>query len=188
MIYGYIRVSTRAQLEGNSIEAQKISIDREAKIDRYFIDGYTGTKMVRPQWSEMLNEIKRGDTLVVDKMDRFARTISEATDILNRFLDDDIAVIIANLKLRLDSSPTNMLVRNMLLTFSQFERDMIIERTQEGRALARLQTGYKEGRPPKFKKQQIEFALELLDSGYSYNKVALLTGISKTTLWRWRKK
>ena len=74
-------------------------------------------------------------------------------------------------------------MRNMLLAFAEFERDLIIERTQEGKAIARQKDGYREGRPPKFSKQQIDHALELLEK-HSYSQVEQMTGISKSTLVR----
>lgn len=74
-------------------------------------------------------------------------------------------------------------MRNMLLSFAQFERDLIIERTQEGKVIARQRKDYHEGRPPKFSRQQIEHALELLED-HSYSQVEKMTGISKSTLVR----
>lgn len=81
----------------------------------------------------------------------------------------------------------SVLMRNLLLAFAQFERDMIIERTQEGRALARTKPGYKEGRPRKFKNEQIELALKLLEN-YSYSQVSNMTGISISTITRAKRK
>lgn len=70
-----------------------------------------------------------------------------------------------------------------MLAFAGFERDMIVLRTQEGKAIAKHKEGFKEGRPKKYTKAQIEHAISLLDE-YSYNKVAEMTGISKSTLIR----
>ena len=79
------------------------------------------------------------------------------------------------------------LMRNVLLSFAQFERDMIVERTQEGKAIARLKPDYREGRPRKYSKKQINHALELLKT-HSYKQVDELTGISKSTLIRAKKR
>jgi DNA invertase Pin-like site-specific DNA recombinase len=70
--------------------------------------------------------------------------------------------------------------------FAEFERDMIVERTQEGKAIAKQHDDFKEGRPRKFGKQQIQHALELLDT-HSYTEVERMTGISKSTLIRRKK-
>ena len=73
-----------------------------------------------------------------------------------------------------------------MLAFAEFERDMIVERTQEGKAIAKLNPDFKEGRPKKFSKVQINHALDLL-SEYSYKQVEQMTGISKSTLIRAKK-
>lgn len=69
------------------------------------------------------------------------------------------------------------------MAFAEFERDMIVERTQEGKAIARQQPGYREGRPKKYTKKQIDHAIELLEDK-SYKQVEEMTGISKSTLIR----
>ena len=81
----------------------------------------------------------------------------------------------------------SVLLRNVLLSFAQFERDMIVERTSEGKAIARQNPDFKEGRPMKYGKAQINHALELLES-HSYGEVEKMTGISKSTLIRERRK
>ena len=83
----------------------------------------------------------------------------------------------------LDNTPTGKLIRNIMLAFAEFERDMIVERTREGKAIARKQPDYKEGRPKKYGKKQIAHALELLED-HSYKQVEEKTGISKSTLIR----
>lgn len=83
----------------------------------------------------------------------------------------------------IDSSPTGKLIRNIMSSFSEFERDMIIQRTQEGKAIARQNPNFRDGRPKKFSRTQINHALELLQT-YSYKQVAAMTGISRATLGR----
>ena len=83
----------------------------------------------------------------------------------------------------IDHTPTGKLILTVMLGFAEFERDMIIERTQEGRVLARRDPNYKEGRKKKFTRAQMEHALNLLDT-HSYKQVEALTGISKSTLIR----
>ncbi len=185
MKYGYIRVSTRWQAnDGNSIEAQKAALEA-AGVDAYYIDTYTGGKMQRPRLNELINTLKPGDTIVVTKIDRFARTISQATETIELLLEKGIAIYILNLGV-LDSSSTSVLIRNIMLAFAQFERDLIIERTQEGKAIARQDPDYREGRPKKFREEQIRLALHLLETN-SYRQVALMTGISESTIQRAKK-
>ena len=72
-----------------------------------------------------------------------------------------------------------------MLSFSEFERDMIIQRTQEGKAIAKQNPNFRDGRPKKFSRAQINHALELLKT-HSYKQVVSMTGISTTTLIRAR--
>lgn len=79
------------------------------------------------------------------------------------------------------------LVATMLLAFAEFERAQIIERTQSGRQAAMAKPGFRDGRPLKFTALQLEHALGLL-SEYSYKQVEAMTGISRSTLQRAKKK
>ena len=83
----------------------------------------------------------------------------------------------------IDNTPTGKLIRNIMLSFSEFEHDMIVQRTQEGKAIARQNADFKDGRPKKFTRVQLDHALELLEA-HSYKQVARMTGISTTTLYR----
>ena len=85
------------------------------------------------------------------------------------------------------NTPSSKLIRNVFFAFAEFERDMIIERTTEGKAIAKQNPDFREGRPKKYKKAQIEHALELLENN-SYAQVEQLTGISKSTLIRAKRK
>ena len=86
----------------------------------------------------------------------------------------------------LDNTPTGRLIRTILFAFAEFERDMIVERTQEGKMIAKQKDDFREGRPKKFSRKQINHALELLET-YSYKQVESMTGISKSTLIRARR-
>lgn len=182
MKYGYIRVSTRGQAsEGNGLEAQREAL-KAAGAEKLFEDVMTGRVVDRPAFDEMLAKVQSGDEIMVTKLDRFARSVTQASELIGKLLDDGVTVYVLNVG-KLDNSPSGKLMRNMLLAFAEFERDLIVERTQEGKAIARQKPGYREGRPPKFSRQQIEHALDLLDD-HSYGQVSEMTGISKSTLVR----
>lgn len=100
-------------------------------------------------------------------------------------MEQGITINVLNLGV-LNSNSTNTLLRNILLAFAQFERDMIVERTMEGKAIAKTREGYREGRPKKFNKEQIELAMQLLKE-HTYKEVENMTGISKSTLIRAKK-
>ncbi|EGY80706.1 DNA-invertase hin [Peptoniphilus indolicus] len=87
----------------------------------------------------------------------------------------------------MDNTPASKLIRQIFFAFAEFERDLIVERTQEGRAIAKLKSDYREGRPKKFSQKQINHALELKKS-YSYKQVSEMTGISVSTLKRANRK
>lgn len=182
MIYGYARVSTRGQArDGNSLEYQtKLLI--EAGAEKIYHDSFTGTKSDRPEFNKLLNTITGGDTLIVTKLDRFARSLSQGSELITMLIDMDIKVNVLNIGM-MDNSSSGKLIRNIFLSFAEFERDMIIQRTQEGKAIAKQDSNFKEGRPKKFTIQQINLAVELL-TNHTYKQVEAMTGISKSTLIR----
>lgn len=184
MKYGYARVSTVGQAkDGNSLEAQKQKLMEEAVLEEnIFSDAYTGTKRNRPEFEKLLKKLEPGDELIVTKLDRFARSTIDGSQIIKELLENNITVNILNLG-KLDNSPSSKLMRTMFFAFSEFERDMIVERTQEGKAIARQQDDYKEGRPKVHGKKKIDHALDLLKD-HTYNEVVAKTGISKSTLIR----
>ena len=186
MVYGYARVSTKGQAkDGNSLEAQMDAI-RSSGAEKIFVDSFTGTKMERPEFSKLLKEIKDGDTLIVSKLDRFARSVGQASDLITELIDRGVTVNVLNLGI-LSNSSVSTLMRNVLLSFAQFERDMIIQRTQEGKAIAKLDPNFREGRPPVYSTEQKQHALELLESGKTFRQVERMTGISRSTLIRARR-
>ena len=185
-IYGYARVSTVGQAkDGNSLEAQESAL-RAAGATEIFVDTFTGTKMERPEFDRLNSLLQKGDMLIITKLDRFARTVGQASELITDLIDRGITVNVLNLRV-LDNSSISVLMRNILLSFAQFERDMIVQRTQEGRAIARTKEGYREGRPKKYTGAQLRHAMELLKD-HSYTQVARMTGISKSTLIREKKK
>lgn len=182
MIYGYCRVSSRTQLENNSLELQEMEI-----LDRYenaviYKEQVSGIKSDRVVFNDILDNLKRGDTLVTTKLDRLCRSTKEGLDIIKNLQERGINIHILNMGL-IENSPMGDLIITCLLAFSQFERSMIVERTSSGKELARKSDDYKEGRPKKFTKKQISHALKLLED-HSYKEVSLMTGISKSTLIR----
>ena len=187
MVYGYARVSTKGQArEGNSLEAQ-MDLLKSAGAEKIFTDSFTGTKMDRPEFMKLRRLLKEGDTLIVSKLDRFARSVGQASDLITELIDQGVKVNVLNLGI-LSNDSVSTLMRNVLLSFAQFERDMIIERTQEGKAIAKQDPNFREGRPPLYSREQKQHALELLEEGRTFRQVERMTGISKATLVRYRQK
>lgn len=182
-VYGYCRVSTRGQVDGNSLEAQKEQILRDYPSAVIIEEQVSGAKAVRPKFDELVQTLKEGDMLVVTKLDRFARSLSQGNDTINHLLQRGVRVNILNIGM-LDNTPNSKLIRNIFFSFAEFERDMIYERTQEGKALARQRADFKEGRPRKFNPTKVDEALNYIESGNSYKRASEVFGISKTTLIR----
>ncbi|MFS0890656.1 recombinase family protein [Peribacillus frigoritolerans] len=181
MKIGYARVSTLDQ----SLEAQITALTNEG-CEKIYSEKFTGTKADRPQFKELLSKLETGDTLVVTKLDRFARSTGDAIQTVKELFNKGVKVHVLNMGL-VEDTPTGRLIFNIMSSFAEFERDMIVERTQEGKAIAKQREDFREGRPNKYSKKQIEHALGLLDS-HSYKEVENMTGISKSTLIRAKKK
>ncbi len=183
MIYGYARVSTKGQAtNGNSIEDQWEQLAKNG-CDEIVAEQYTGTTTDRPEFSKLVARMSKGDTLMVTKLDRLARSAREGLDVIEDLLAKGIAIRILNMGV-FDDSPVGKVTRTVLLAFAEFERDMIVERTQAGRKIAMQRPDYQNGRPLKYDESRRLHAINMILAGSSYNAVARDTGISKSTLIR----
>ena len=143
--------------------------------------------MERPEFQKLLSKLQEGDTLVVTKLDRFARTAIEGVQTVRALFERGIRVHILNMGL-IENTLTGNLILTVMLAFAEYEHGMIVERTQTGKAIARQNPDYREGRPKKYTRKQITHALELLENGNTYKEVESMTGISKSTLIRAKRK
>lgn len=183
-IYGYARVSTRGQNLREQIKQLKdAGVDKE----NIFHEKFTGVKSNRPEFQKMLSILKKNDTIIVTKLDRFARNTREALGIIEPLLDSEVTIKVLNLG-TIENTPMGKMSVRTLLSVAEKERDMILERTQEGKAFAKKNNpNYREGRPKSTLNKQKLHAFELLQSGKSYREVALMTDFSKSTLQRIKK-
>ena len=123
MLYGYARVSTRGQAkDGNSLEAQKNAL-RSAGATEIYADAFTGTKTHRTEINKLMAVMQSGDTMVVIKLDRIARSATQGIELVEKLLDRGITVHVLNMGL-LDAIPTGKLIRKIMLAFDEFERDL----------------------------------------------------------------
>lgn len=180
MVYGYARVSTKGQArEGNSLEGQERLL-KEAGATEIFYESYTGTKKHRPELSKLLSVLKDGDTVIVTKLDRIARSTRDGLDIIEDLLSKGVSIDILNMG-KFDNSPTGKLMRTVFFAFAEFERDMIVQRTQEGKAIARERDDFVDGRPrcdiPDFQK----FFQKQKDGTMTVNECCDELGISRST-------
>lgn len=181
MKYGYARVSTIHQ----DLQVQLEQLERE-NCDKIFSEKYTGTNKRRPEFQKLISMLQAGDTLVITKLDRFARSTQDALEIIKDLFERNIRVHVLNMGV-IENTPTGRLIFTIFSAFAEFERDMIVERTQEGKMLAKKNPNFREGRPRKFSRQQINHALSLLETN-SYKQVEEMTGISVSTLVRAKKR
>lgn len=192
MIYGYARVSTKGQAkDGNSLEAQEKEILERYENAKIYKEAYTGTTTDRPIFNDIINQIKENDMIVVTKLDRLARNTVEGIQIVKEIFKKKASVHVLNVGLLEDTAMGQFFITT-LLAVAELERNQIVERTQTGKAMAKANAqarGEKfiEGRPEKFNAMQIENALNLLET-HSYSEVVKLTGISKSTLIRAKKR
>ena len=189
MIYGYCRVSSRNQLEGNSLEQQQQEILTKYPTAEIVEEQFTGKTTERPLFNELIEKLQDKDVLVVTKLDRFARSTQQGLDTINELLKRGVSVHVLNIGF-MDNTPASELTRTIFLAFAQFERAMIVERTQEGKAIAKATNpDFKEGRPKKFKNGLMELAIKEFENGEStYADIDRKYGISKSTLYRAMKK
>lgn len=184
MIYGYCRVSTRGQAkDGNSLDAQEQEILARYETAEIYKEAYTGTTTDRPVFSEVVEKLQENDMLVVAKLDRLARNTVEGIQIVREIFKKKAGVHVLNVGLLEDTAMGQFFITT-LLAVAELERNQIVERCQTGKAIAKQNEDFREGRPKVYKKAQVNQALELLDSGKSYKEVCEIMGMSKSTLIR----
>ena len=184
---GYIRVSSKSQRDNSSLKEQREAVLKagaEEVVEEIFTGG---TIKDRPLFSKLLERLQPDDELIVCKLDRFARTVSEGSAVAKDLYDRNIKLTILNMG-TIERSFVGTLILNIMLSFAEYEKDMINSRCQNGRMYHREHTpGYREGRPKKFRREQMNLALSLVEQGKSYRVVEEMTGISKTTIYREKK-
>ena len=178
-IYGYARVSTRGQeLEIQLEKLKEVGIEKK----NIYSEKFTGTTTKRPQFTKLVKKLKPHDILVVTKLDRLARNTREALNIIEPLMASDVAVRVLNIGMIENSSMGRFFLRT-LLSLAEMERDMIVERVQEGKEKARKNPNFREGRPKRVITRRYKQAYDLL-SDLSVKEVAEKTGISRSTIYR----
>ena len=145
MIYGYARVSSKGQDKyGNGLEVQEKQL-RENGATKVFYESFTGTKKHRPELDKLMGVLQAGDTVVVTKLDRIARSTRDGLDIIEELLAKGVTINVLNMG-KFDDSPNGKLMRTIFFAFAEFERDMIVQRTLEGKEICREDENWREGR------------------------------------------
>ncbi len=181
VLIGYARCSTDKQ----DLAAQKdILTGLGVAPERIYTDhGFTGTNRARPGLDQALAALREGDTLVVPKLDRLARSVPDA-----RAIAESLAAREVRLQLGATvhdpNDPMGKLFFNILATFAEFEADLIRMRTREGMAVARAK-GKLRGKKPKLSERQQKELRRMYDTGeYSISDLGELFGVSRPTVYR----
>jgi DNA invertase Pin-like site-specific DNA recombinase len=183
MKYGYGRVSTHHQ----ELEVQ-IKALKQAGAEKIIIEKVSGKNLERAGLQDLFNQLQEGDTLIITKMDRIARNVQDGIQLIDSLNERGIILHVLNMGI-FDNSPTSRLIRNILLSVGEWERDMILERQKEGIAEAKERGVYK-GRIKKYtdKHKGLNHALELFSNRNTNKKtvkeIEAITGISRATLYR----
>lgn len=181
ILVGYARCST---------ETQDLTVQRDALIslgvepDRIYSDhGLTGTNRDRPGLREALAACREGDTLVVAKLDRLARSLPDARDIVDELTNRGVKLNLGG-SVHDPNDPVGRLLFNVLAMVAEFESDLIRMRTREGMKLARSR-GRLRGKQPKLKPKQEELLASLHTEGnHTIAELMELFGVGRGTVYR----
>lgn|SRR5690625_1808695 len=176
---GYARVSTADQ----SLQLQVDALKKEGVEDAYlYTEKESGGKWERKELHRMLDTLRKGDTLVVYKLDRLARSQKQLQDIAHLLKEKDVQLV--SISEQLDTrTPMGKAMFGMIGVMAELERDMIRERTRAGLESARAR-GRKGGRPP-MNPAKVKKALALYDSKeYTVAQITKETGVSKALLYK----
>ena len=178
---GYARCSTH----GQDLAAQKAALAalgvEETRV--YTDHGLTGTNRARPGLDQALAAVRAGDTLVVSKLDRLARSVPDARAIADELTTKGARLAIGH-SVHDPADPMGKMFFNVLATFAEFEADLIRARTREGMAVARAK-GRLKGRQPKLSARQAREMRRMRDTGeYSISDLAEVFSVSRPTVYR----
>ncbi|MFC7393514.1 recombinase family protein [Scopulibacillus cellulosilyticus] len=180
MRYGYARSGVHQNLT-----FQMYALE-EHGCEKIYSDNTLGPKEDKPRFKELLSILKEEDTLIVTKLDRFAKSADDAIQIIKSLFDKNITVHILNIGI-VENTPKGRLIFNIMSAFAEFEKDIIIEHNQESKEFAEQHEVFRESSSNNSLNKQIEYALKLLET-YSYKEVEGMTGISRSTLIRAKQK
>lgn len=173
---GYARVST----EGQELTAQLDQL-KAADVEKVFKEKASGVKQDRPQLAAMLDYAREGDTVIVCKLDRIARSTKHLLEIVEALESKQVSFHVLNINLD-TSTPTGKLMLSMLAAIGQFEREMMLERQREGISLAKADGRYT-GRKPTARAMKAQ-VLDLLAKGKTKQAVADELGIGVASVYR----
>lgn len=185
MKIGYARVSTI----GQSLDSQIEQLN-EHGVSEIFEEKVTGTSTkARNELERMIEYVREGDLIIVTKIDRLARSISDLSKIVTYLNDKGVSIKFLKEQLTFgagNNNSLNTLLFNILGSFAQFERDLIVERTKEGRERS-MRNGNRMGRKPSSSEKDVKKAIYLYENreenGLSVAEILRSTGVKKSTFY-----
>lgn len=178
MRYGYARVSTDEQ----SLNLQLDALQAAGCAERVFTDKLSGKTRNRPGLEDLLSQIGKDDTLVAWRLDRIGRNFRDLVDIADELRERGATLISLSEGIDTSSSIGEVIYR-LMIVFADFERKVIVERTNAGLAAARAR-GVRFGRRPKLSHHQIRKLRQEVANGLPKTEAAKRYGIGRTTLYR----
>lgn len=177
LVFGYARVSTQDQELARQIDALN-----NYGVSEIFTEKMTGTKANRPELNALKNKLRSGDTVVIESLSRLGRSTKDLLQLIEQWNNNDVKLV--SLKESIDTqTPTGILLLTVLSAISQFERDITVQRVNEGLIAARAR-GRNGGRP-KADQKTIDRAIKLYNTKtHSIKEITSLCGISQATLYR----
>ena len=185
MKFGYIRVSTKKQEKGLSLDEQRAAILARYPDAEIITETKQGNSQ-RPEFDNMLRRCLPGDIIVTVDHTRFSRDTAEGLRVAKELMNRGVLIHFLSFGM-LENTALGRYVLTVLLANAELEVGILKDRTQPAKERAKSRPGYRDGRPLKYSKRQLQHALELLDT-YTYSEVCEITGISKSTLIRAQKK
>jgi DNA invertase Pin-like site-specific DNA recombinase len=174
---GYGRVSSI----GQSLDVQIAKLDK-FNCDKIFLDKHTGTTADRPRLKEARNYVRQGDSLVITKLDRLARSTYHLTQIAEELKQKDVDLVVLDQNIDTSTS-TGKLLFNVLASIAEFETEIRKERQMEGIAKAK-EKGVQFGRKPKMRDRDIEEMRQARKKGRKISELMAMYSISKATVYR----
>lgn len=186
MKVGYARVSTKDQ----SLDMQLQALEAN-NCERLFKEKISGKGTIQPQLQECLNFLREGDTLVVYKLDRLGRSLKNILALLDELNSRGVTFISLQDNLSTEGANAQLMI-NLLGTFAQFERDLIVERCQEGRKVAKakgVKFGRLAGKVNKLNEGKVDTCVQLYQLGKSIDSIMQILDIgSKETVYHYLRK